>query len=404
MNLPLTASLAFSALLRNKMRSLLTTLGIVIGVAAVVTMQAIGRGATAYIGESISGLGSNMLMAMPGAFKGMAGRMTLGVPLFTAGDLDALRRDARSLRLVGAANSRPLRLIAGGNNHMPLNVAGVSPEYYEVRSWGVSLGRLPTAEEERQGSAVCVIGQTVREALFETHDPLGRELRVQNHVCRVIGVLEVKGATFGQDQDDVAFLPYSTFSRRIIGNDRVAVIFAQALSADRIDQAKEEMTAILRHRRHIAPGQDDDFAVTDPREIQALLQKVTGLLTSLLAAIAAISLVVGGIGIMNIMLVSVTERTREIGIRLAVGARGADILSQFLVEAVVLSSVGGVLGIGIGLAAAFGVAKAIAIPFLVPPLATPLAFCVSVAVGIAFGVIPARKASRLNPLAALRFE
>jgi putative ABC transport system permease protein len=402
--LPITSSLALTALLRNKMRSLLTTLGIVIGVAAVVTMQSIGEGATAYIGESISGLGSNMLMAMPGASKAGMGRMTLGVPLFTTSDLDALRRDARSLRLVGAANSRPLRLVAGANNHMPLNVAGVTPEYFEIRAWGVSEGRLPSAEEERQGSAVCVVGRTVREALFETRDPLGRELRIQNHVCRIIGVMSVKGATFGQDQDDVVFLPYSTFSRRIIGTERVAVIFAQAVSTDRIDSAKEEMTAILRHRRHIAPGQDDDFAVTDPREIQALLQKVTGLLTTLLAAIAAISLVVGGIGIMNIMLVSVTERTREIGIRLAVGARAADILAQFLVEAVVLSGVGGVLGIGVGLAAAFGVAQGIAIPFVVPALATPVAFCVSVVVGITFGVIPARKASRLNPLAALRYE
>ena len=404
MNLASTSAIALAALRRNKMRSLLTTLGIVIGVAAVVTMQAMGQGATAYIGEAISGLGSNMLMAMPGASKGGFGHMTLGVPLFTLADLEALRRDARSLRAAGAANSRPLRLVYGSNNHLPLNVGGVTPEYFDIRQWGVSEGRLPDAEDERQANPVCTIGVTVRDALFEGRDPIGREIRVQNHVCRVIGVMTQKGATFGQDQDDVAFMPYSTFSRRIIGNERVAMIFAQAVSGDRIDAAKEEVTQILRHRRHIAPGEDDDFAVTDPREIQALLQTVTGLLATLLAAVAAISLLVGGIGIMNIMLVSVTERTREIGIRLAVGARARDILRQFLVEAVVLSSFGGLIGIGLGLLAAFGIARGIAIPFVIPPLATPIAFCVSVLVGIAFGVIPARKASRLNPLAALRFE
>ncbi|HUJ26960.1 MAG TPA: ABC transporter permease [Myxococcales bacterium] len=404
MRLDATGRLAFAALNRNKMRSMLTALGIVIGVASVVTMQAMGEGAKGYIGESISGLGSNMLMAMPGASKGGMGRMTLGVPLFTGADIEALRRDAHSLRLVGAANSRPLRLVAGANNHMPLNVAGVSPEYFEVRNWGASEGRLPTYEDERQASLVCTIGTTVRDALFDYQDPIGREIRVQNLTCKVIGVMSTKGATFGQDQDDVVFMPYTTFSRRIIGNDRVAVMFAQAVDADRIDAAKEEMTQVLRRRRHIAPGQDDDFAVTDPREIQALLQTVTGVLAALLAAVAAVSLLVGGIGIMNIMLVSVTERTREIGIRLAVGARRGDILTQFLVEAVVLSAAGGVIGLLLGLLAALGVARGVSLPFVVPASALPLAFFVSVFIGVAFGVIPARKAAAMNPLAALRYE
>ena len=404
MKVDATARLAFSALSRNRMRSLLTALGIVIGVASVVTMQSMGEGATAYIGEAISGMGSNMLMAMPGASKGGMGHMTLGVPLFTNGDLEALRREARALRLVGAANSRPMRVVAGSINHMALGVVGATPEYFEVRNWGVSEGRLPSVEDERQAALVCVIGETVRNALFAFDDPIGREMRVQNLPCRVIGIMAAKGATFGQDQDDVVFMPYTTFSRRIIGNERVAVIFAQAVDGERMDEAKEEMTTILRHRRHIVPGQDDDFGVTDPREIQALLQNVTGVLTVLLAAVAAVSLLVGGIGIMNIMLVSVTERTREIGIRLAVGARKGDILTQFLVEAVVLSLVGGVLGLMLGLLAAWGMARGVSLPFVVPAMALPLAFGVSVFIGVIFGVIPARKAARMNPLAALRFE
>jgi putative ABC transport system permease protein len=217
-------------------------------------------------------------------------------------------------------------------------------------------------------------------------------------------VLEAKGSTFGSDRDDAVYLPFSTFSRRVIGNDRINYIIASAVADDRIDDATEEIRRILRRRRHILPGEDDDFTVRDPREIESLLTSVTGMLTTLLAGVAAISLVVGGIGIMNIMLVSVTERTREIGVRLAIGARTSDILTQFLVEATTLSAIGGVLGIVIGLAGGYGVSRAIAIPFVVPGVAAPLAFGVSVLVGIVFGVVPARKASRLNPLAALRFE
>jgi putative ABC transport system permease protein len=230
-------------------------------------------------------------------------------------------------------------------------------------------------------------------------------MRVQNIACRVIGVLETKGASaFGLDQDDVIFMPFSSFSHRIMGNQRVGVIVASAVSKDRIDDAKEEMTSILRHRRHILPGEEDDFGVRDPREVQALLETVTRILSSLLAGVAAISLVVGGIGIMNIMLVSVTERTREIGVRLAVGARSGDVLLQFLVEATILSALGGVIGVCFGLGGAYGVARGIAVPYVIPAHAIPVAFGVSVLVGIVFGVFPARKAARLNPLAALRFE
>ncbi len=398
-----TLALAFSALLRNKMRSMLTMLGIIIGVAAVVMMQSMGRGATAYVGDAISGLGSNMLIVIPGSAHGMQ-QSTLGVPLFTAGDLDAVRRQAHDVALVSAAGSRMTRVVVGPYNRT-VNTSGVTPEYFQIRNWGAASGRLFNQDEERQAATVCVIGQTVADALYPGQGALGQEMRVHQMACRIVGVMESKGASaFGMDQDDVVFMPYATFARRIMGSDRVQVFMASAKAPDLIEDAKDQIKAILRRQRHIPQGEDDNFAVRDPRELQALLQSVTGMLTTLLAGVAAVSLVVGGIGIMNIMLVSVTERTREIGVRLAIGARAVDILTQFLIEATTLSALGGVAGIGLGLLGAMGVARAIHVPFVVPGIAMPIAFGVSVLVGIAFGVFPARKAARLNPLAALRYE
>jgi len=401
--LPATLALAFSALLRNKMRSLLTMLGIVIGVAAVVMMQSMGRGATAYIGDAISGLGSNMLIVVPGSAKGMQ-QSSLGVPLFSAGDLAAVRRQAHDVALVSAAGSRMARAVVGPYNRTT-TTSGVTPEYFEIRSWGVVSGRLLNQVDERRAAAVCVIGQTIVDALYPGQSPLGRELRVHQLACRVVGVLEAKGANaFGMDQDDAIMMPYSTFSRRIMGSDRVQVFMASAKSPELVEDAKAQIIRVLHRRRHIPVGEDDNFAVRDPRELQALLQSVTGMLTTLLAGVAAVSLVVGGIGIMNIMLVSVTERTREIGVRLAIGARGSDVLTQFLIEAITLSALGGLAGIGLGLLGAMGVARAIHVPFVVPGAAMPIAFGVSVLVGVVFGVVPARKAARMNPLAALRYE
>ncbi len=397
-----SAALAFSALLRNKMRSALTMLGIVIGVGAVVMMQSMGGGATEYVSETISGLGSNMLFLIPGTPRGM-GQMTSGVPLFTLSDVEAIRHQARDVGLVSAAGQRGERLVYGAKNRSSV-VAGVMPEYFVIRGWGTASGRLFSADEERQGASVCLVGQTVVDDLFFGQSPLGKELRVRDKTCHVIGVMEARGASMGMDQDDLVLLPYSTFSRRLIGNDRISAIIASSASKERIDDAKAEIVEIMRRRRHIPAGDDDNFAVRDPRDLQAVLQSVMGTLTALLAGVAAVSLVVGGIGIMNIMLVSVTERTREIGVRLAIGARSRDVLTQFLVEAMTLSAVGGVLGIGVGLVGAYGVARAIHVPFVVPTVSTPLAFLVSVLVGIGFGVWPARKAARLNPLAALRFE
>jgi putative ABC transport system permease protein len=401
MNLATTISLALDALVRNKLRSLLTTLGIVIGVGAVVTMQSMGQGATAYVSEAISGLGSNMLIVIPGSGRGMG---VTAVPLFTTFDLDALRKHVHDAQHVAATRASMLRVVAGANNHIT-NVGGVSPEYFTIRSWDVSHGRSLQAEDERQASLHCVIGQSVADQLFPGQDPVGHELRLRALPCRVIGLLTTKGGSaFGSDQDDVVFMPFSTFSRRIAGNSRISAFMISADSPEKVDAAKRDVEQLLRQRRHVPPGETDDFTVRDPRELQAVMQNVTSMLTTLLAGVAAISLLVGGIGIMNIMLVSVTERTREIGIRLAVGARTLDILLQFLVEAVFLSSVGGALGIVLGLSAARAVAAGIDIPFVVPILAIPLAFAVSVAVGVVFGVFPARKAARLHPLAALRFE
>ncbi len=399
---PITLSLALSALLRNKLRSLLTMLGIVIGVAAVVLMQSMGRGATAYIAEAISGLGSNMLIVIPGSVRGIQ-QSSLGAPLFTAADLDALRRQAHDVTLISAAGNQLKRVVVGPY-HRTVPIAGVQPAYFAIRSWRTSSGRLTTSEDERQAASVCLIGQSVADALYPGLSPLGRELRIQQTTCRVVGVLEKKGASFGMDQDDVVFMPYSTFSRRLVGNDRIAALVVAVSSKDRIEDGKLQIASVLRRRRHVLPGDEDNFAVRDPREMQTLLQSVTGMLTTLLAGVAAVSLVVGGIGIMNIMLVSVTERTREIGVRLAVGARTSDVLMQFLVEATALSTVGGALGVGLGLVAAMGVARAIHEPFEMPGFAMLIAFGVSALVGITFGVVPARKAARLNPLTALRFE
>jgi putative ABC transport system permease protein len=398
-----TVGIALAALRRNRMRSLLTTLGIVIGVAAVVMMQSMGEGASAYVSDAISGLGTNMLIVQPGAAR-VFGPPSFGTPLFTTTDVEDISRLASDVGHLVPTNTRMLRTVAGSNNRN-VSVSGVTADYFSVRQWDAAIGRVISLEDARQAANVCVIGQSVRTALFPNDDPLAQEIRVHDVSCRVVGVLDAKGTSaFGQDQDDVIFMPFSTFSRRIVGNDRVGQIMAAAVSSDRIDAAKDEITTVLRRRRHILAGEEDDFAVRDPREVQALLQTVTGVLTALLAGVAAVSLIVGGIGIMNIMLVSVTERTREIGTRLAVGARTGDILSQFLVEATILSAVGGFIGIGLGLGGAYGVARLIQIPYVVPGRAIPVAFGISVLIGIVFGVFPARRASRLNPLAALRFE
>jgi len=405
MKLRLTTSTAITALLRNKLRSLLTTLGVVIGVAAVIVMQSMGAGATALVTNEISSLGSNMLVAIPGGATGqMFGGGIASAPAFSEGDIEAIRRDCTAVRHVSAQDALATRVIYGENNRAT-NLNGVEPSYFEIRDWGVSRGRLLDEVDQRQAAKVCVVGQTIVDDLFAGTDPIGRELRLHDTSCEIIGVMWAKGvSTFGSDQDDVVFMPHASFARRIAGSDRVGTLTLAAVSEAQTKAAKQQVETLLRDRRRIGSDEEDDFSVRDLREVQEVMATVTGVLTTVLASVAAISLLVGGIGIMNIMLVSVRERTREIGIRMAVGARASDILAQFLVEAVILSAAGGLVGIALGLGASWIAAGALDLPFFIPLSATALAFGVSLAIGVIFGVFPARKAAKLRPIEALRYE
>lgn len=366
MKLATTAALAVAALLRAKMRSLLTTLGVVIGVAAVIIMQAMGTGAAALVTGELAGMGTNILMVVPGATQGVGGA-SLDAPMFTRGDLEAIREEASAMRYASIANIRSVRAVVGEENRST-NLFGVSPEHFDIRQWPASIGRILTDEDQKQGAKVCVIGETNRLELFGAVDPVGAELRVHGMGCGVVGVLEAKGASaFGQDQDDVVMMPASTYGRRIMGDDKIAVMMLSAVSEDRIDEAKAQVEVLLRERRRILPGEDDNFTVHDMRELISILSNLTGVLTSLLAGVAAVSL-------------------------------------QFFVEAVVLSLLGGVLGLILGVAGSYAASELLDIPFTVPPLAAVIAVAVSMLVGVVFGVFPARKAAHLRPIEALRFE
>jgi putative ABC transport system permease protein len=405
MKIAATLTIALRALARNKMRSLLTTLGIVIGVTAVILMQAMGAGAAARVGAEISSLGSNMLIVLPGgqdhgAFNGSM----RSAPTFTRADLDAIRSDCPDVHRAAAVSSRSMRVVAGERNYTT-SLVGTTADYFDIRDWHAVLGRDLEDDDIRQSTKTCVIGHTVVTELFAGEDPLGAELRLHDMTCSVVGVLATKGvSTFGQDQDNVVVLPHTTFARRITGDQHIGMIMVSAVSEAATDAAKSEIEGLLRQRRRILRDEADDFNVRDLREIQQVLGAVTGVLTALLAGVAAISLVVGGIGIMNIMLVSVTERTREIGVRRAIGARAGDILQQFIVEAVVLAAIGGLLGVLLGVAGAFLASRVLDVPLILSATGGLVAFAVSVVIGIVFGAFPARKASRLRPIEALRFE
>jgi len=398
-----TTRLALLAIWRNALRSLLTLLGVTIGVAAVIAMLTLGNGTTVQVADSISSLGSNLLIVRPGQMsQGPAG---LGAASFRIPDADAIERRVDGITAVAPLNATSMTAIVGSVNHMT-TVQGVDNRFFTVRNWGLQAGRLFREGELAAGSASCIVGRSAADALFgEGVDPIDQSLRLRNMVCKVIGVLEEKGGgSLGSDQDDVILMPLHTFQRRIAGSDDVTVIYVAVATAERITKVQQDITSLMRERRHLSANEDDDFQVMDMRQISSMLDSVMGVLTGLLAAVAGISLLVGGIGIMNIMLVSVTERTHEIGIRLAIGARESQVLAQFLVEAVALSMLGGLTGIVLGLGISAVAAQLLGVPFVWDWGAIALAFLFSAAVGVAFGYFPARGAAHLDPIEALRRE
>ncbi|MDX2053633.1 MAG: ABC transporter permease [Polyangiaceae bacterium] len=396
-----TIVMAIREIRRNTLRSVLTTLGIVIGVASVIAMVTLGRGATRKITQEISGMGTNLLIVMPGSDR--RGPTSGSAPQLQAEDARVIERDVEAVAAVAPAASRGV-LVVYGNRNWNTVATGSTNAYFSVRRFELGSGQL-FSEAQLEGGSACILGATVKRELFGAQDALGASIRVGSVSCLVTGVLVAKGpSTFGQDQDDFVVLPLTTFQRRIAGNTDVGSIFVSAASDRLTVKAKQQIESIMRERRRIVPGQANDFMVQDMQEISNTLGRVTGALTALLGAIAGVSLLVGGIGIMNIMLVSVTERTREIGIRLSIGARGREVLLQFLIEAVTLSILGGIIGVGVGLLASYGGARALGLPFSIVPEIIGVAFAFSATVGVAFGFFPARKASRMNPIEALRHE
>ncbi len=395
--------LAIREIRRNVLRSFLTILGVVIGVAAVITLVTVGGGVTSKVKEDLSQLGSNLLMVRPGQFRGPGGGSSSAKAL-TAADVTAIKRQVDSLKAVAPVNSKSATAIFG-NINWSTTVTGTDNDYFTVKGWLLEEGRLFTENEMRSGKAVGIIGQTVRKELFGEQSPIGQKIRLQKVSFQIIGVLTAKGTTgMGSDQDDALIVPIRTFQRRIAGNQDIRMFQISAASAELIPKAQREIEILLRERRHIVPGENDDFMVRDMTEIIETMQGTTKILTTLLGAVAAVSLLVGGIGIMNIMLVSVTERTREIGTRLAIGAMERDVMVQFLVEAMALSSLGGLVGLALALAASLGLVKMLEVPFVFNVGINLSAFAFSAAVGIVFGFFPARKAARLDPIEALRYE
>jgi putative ABC transport system permease protein len=394
--------LALRELRRNVMRSILTMLGIIIGVAAVIILVTLGSGATRRVTEQIASLGSNLLMVSPG--KRMGPGQSSGAAPFKLADAEAIARDVPSLAAVAPVSSRSTTAIYA-NENWATTVTGTTEQYFTLSNRRIHEGRVFTASENRLGSAVCVIGETVRNKLFGGQSPIGSRIRLQKLSCEVIGLLEAKGQnTMGQDQDDVIVVPLRTFQRRIAGNEDVSMIQVSAKDGASTERVKRDIGRLMRSRRHLSSNQDDNFNVMDMKEIAMMLSGTTQMMTMLLGAVAAVSLLVGGIGIMNIMLVSVTERTREIGTRLAIGALEREVLLQFLVEAVVLSSFGGLIGIVLALVSSSLLAGVLQVPFVFNTPIVMVGFAFSAAVGVAFGYVPARKAARLDPIEALRHE
>lgn len=397
---------AFRSLAKNKMRTFLTMLGIIIGVASVIAMLAIGQGSKESIQKQISSLGTNVLMIWPSASQSGGVRMEAGTSQrLTLEDANAIPQRCPSVLYVTPLVRTSGQLIAGSFNWRT-SVYGVFPDYFQIRNLNVDQGNIFNLTDDKSSSKVCVVGQTVVTNLFgEDADAVGKLIRINKIPFKIIGVTEKKGQNaFGQDQDDVVIAPFSTVQKRMMTVTYVNQILASAVSEDRIDEATDEITQVLKERHRLGVSEDPDFTIRTQTEISDMATSTSRIMTILLATIASISLLVGGIGIMNIMLVSVTERTREIGIRMGVGARGRDVLLQFLIEAMLISFIGGLIGLGIGFLVSSIIAHILMWPVRVSVQSILLAFLFSAAIGIFFGWYPARKAARLNPIDALRYE
>jgi putative ABC transport system permease protein len=389
---------------RNKLRSFLTALGVIFGVACVIVAVAIGAGVAASVAEMINSLGSNYIMVMPGAATQSGARIFTGQSTLTEDDAQAIKREAPAVAYV-SPNVRSAGQVVAGEMNWGTSVQGVDIDWPNIRAWNVEEGTFFTDSDVRSGAKVAVLGKSVADALFPNGGSVGQIIRIKNVPFRVVGVLEKKGGSMmGSDQDDMIVAPYTTVMKRLAGQQRVGMIIVSAASAEQVNDAMDQIDALLRQRHRIPPGGDSDFMMRSQEEIaQANAQQVK-MMRNLLVGIAIVSLAVGGIGIMNIMLVSVTERTREIGIRMAIGARSRHVLLQFLFEAVTLSVLGGLLGVLFGIGIAKLVEKVAKWPIVVSPSSILIAFAVAATVGIFFGFYPARKASRLDPIEALRYE
>ena len=396
---------AIDSLMRHKTRALLTMLGIIIGVAAVVAMMAVGKGAQQAVETQIASLGTNILIIFPAAtFMGGVSSGAGGYQTLQVADADAIREQCSAVAHI-TPTARTNRQVVAGALNWSTSIQGGNPEFLEIRDWTIAEGDMFTESDDRGATKVCVIGETVRENLFPDQDPVGQTLRVGKIPFKVVGLLAPKGQTaMGQDQDDFILAPFSTVQKKIMGIDYVGQLLVSAVTKEAMPEAEQEIRDVLRIRHRLQDWQDDDFNIRNQTDIATAASATTGIMTKLLASIAGVSLVVGGIGIMNIMLVSVQERTREIGLRMSIGARRRDILTQFLIESIMLSLFGGLIGIGLGIVATSLISRIAGWTVLVTGTSVGLSFASAAAVGMFFGYYPARKAATLSPIEALRYE
>jgi putative ABC transport system permease protein len=397
--------LALREIRRNLLRSFLTILGIVIGVSAVITMVTLGNGATQAVKNQVASLGSNLLQIRNGQrMMGPPGGGSSGAPPFSMEDVEAIRNGIDGLAAVAPEVSKSATVVSMANN-WSTSITGSTNDFFAAESWKIVAGRTFNDAEEKAGQSVCLIGETIRRELYGTQQPIGESLRVGNFSCEIIGILGSKGqASMGRDQDDTVIMPIKAVQRRLTGNQNVSSIQVSVKNENDITRVKDELTSLIRERRRLGDDKDDNFNVQDTRQIAEALSGTTQIMTTLLGAVASVSLLVGGIGIMNIMLVSVTERTREIGIRLAIGALEREVLMQFLIEAVVLAALGGLIGIALATLASLILSQVMGVPYTFNTSINLLSFVFSAGIGVLFGYMPAKRAAQLDPIDALRHE